>query len=84
MSPRACQDAHGSKDGEPVMLTVQEAAELLQISTQTVRVHCRQTDGFPAVNVGVSPRYSIWRINRAQLIEWMRHRAQDSSGSMEE
>lgn len=53
----------------PVMLTVEQAAEILNVSTSTIRTMERRRNGkfFPAVRMG-----NLIRIPRDELIQWIK------------
>ena len=49
------------------VMTVEQAAEYLQMHVETVRRHCRNAK-LPAVKIG-----GQWRLYRKQLVEWFRN-----------
>jgi excisionase family DNA binding protein len=57
--------AHGTSGALPEVLTVEQAAELLQLSGKTLK-RLAQADGIPARRVG-----NQWRFNRHALMDWL-------------
>jgi excisionase family DNA binding protein len=68
-----------SKEAENLrLLTLSEAAELLQVSTRTLQRMIRRND-LPALKVG-----GQWRVRESQLAHWIRFREGGDAPEREE